>query len=334
LCPCFLCLFLSLVLSLDAAEQSSIFTDEAAAADIKVSQADPAKIIIDVKITAFQREIVQVDQKEYSRISLSNSTTTSAVGKPELPVIRELLAVPDGARFEANIVKSSFVTVDDFQAYPFQPPLKDGQQPGEFVIDETFMGQNDFYPYSLAQVDDPGVWRDLSVAGLNINPAAYNPVTKQLKLYTQINIRIDIIGGEQKTKTVNKKNAQMYKSLIKNYGSLDIVEEYETFDERYDQQLKDRLDSSDLPDTELKAGTPYDSSRKILSIRHSSCSTYSTILPLLDWHRRKGLPYYSYPISGTYTAQQIKDIIVSQYNAHPELEYVLLVGDIDYIPWQ
>jgi hypothetical protein len=90
----FLCLFLSLVLSLDAAEQSSIFTDEAAAADIKVSQADPAKIIIDVKITAFQREIVQVDQKEYSRISLSNSTTTSAVGKPELPVIRELLALP------------------------------------------------------------------------------------------------------------------------------------------------------------------------------------------------------------------------------------------------
>ncbi|AQQ72339.1 Gingipain R1 precursor [Limihaloglobus sulfuriphilus] len=326
-----------------AAQKEQMFTETSAQADVKVLQADAKKIIVDVKIDRLQKQTKEAANKSFEAFSLAGRLTTSQVGKPQLPVIRELIAVPDNAKFEVSILESSSVIIEDIDVYPFQPPLKDGQKQGEFVIDKDFALQDDFYPYDIVSIDDPAIWRDITVVGVTLNPACYNPVTRQLKVYKHLKVKIEILGGDKNKKRISQKNAKMYKGAVKNFDSLDVVEEDETIDFRYDSELQQLLETTDEPGAQLKAlpeedqlksGTPYDSSRKILSIRHSSCSTYATLYPLLDWHRRKGLPYYSYPISGTYTAQQIKNIIVSQYNAHPELEYVLLVGDIDYIPWQ
>ncbi|HID31958.1 MAG TPA: hypothetical protein EYP24_01095 [bacterium (Candidatus Stahlbacteria)] len=58
-----------------------------------------------------------------------------------------------------------------------------------------------------------------------------------------------------------------------------------------------------------------------------------SVQPLITWRHKQGLQVRVISKS-SFTPQEIKDSIISEYNSHtlPELKWVLLVGDVSKMP--
>jgi len=309
----------------------NLLTAGESCADVKVSQLAGGNIIVDIRVKAVRMAQVSAGGEQFKTFTISGYKSTSQVGKPELPVIRELLAVGDEATVQASIIAGSYqtYTLDGFRVLPVQPPMVDGADRPEFVIDDAFYKQQGFYPSSLIELEGPSVWRDLTVVNLHVNPVAYNPATGRLRVYKHIKILVESSPNAGAGKKVSPRLANMYRRRIRNYDALGIDEVLPTLNE---PAALGPAQSGEPPIQ--AAGIPYDTSVKLLAIRHTDCAAWLTLYPLLDWHRRCGLPWVLVSESGALTADDVKATITSYYNSHPELEYVLLVGDIDYIPWK
>jgi uncharacterized repeat protein (TIGR01451 family) len=298
-------------------------------ANVAVMEKDGGSIVIDIGITDVLEEQLEAAGETFQALTVEGYAYTSEVGKPQLPAVRETIGIPDGATVQATVLDASYTARTGYKVYPVQEPEVDSGEPTDFAIDAQFYSQDAFYPAQIVEVGSPAVWRDVSVVDLQVNPVTFNPATGELRVYDRIQVQLDYSGGVDAPKTVEPQFASMYRSTILNYDMLGIAEANLDFDST------PATDTTVVtPDGLELDGSPYVTSVKILSLRHSSVSTFSTLRTLLDWHKESGLPYDSYYYSGTPTAAGVKSFIDSYYSSHPELLYVLLVGDIDYIPWQ
>jgi hypothetical protein len=310
----------------------TILNGDEGSADVGLLASDGLGTTIDVTVQGVEVEEVTADGVTYQILSIKGRGYTSEVGKPQLPVIRETLAIPDGASVRATVLNSSYSTYEGYRVYPVQPPEVDGEGDGEeeakFLIDEEFYSQDAFYPRDVVEVGAPGVWRDLTVVNLQVNPVIFNPVTGVLRVYDHIIINVEYVDGAAFVqKMIEPKFSEMYSKVILNYETLDVVvgtpqvraeEAVPTF-EGFNLCDFDRLDET----------------AKFLLIYHEDCSSFESLEPLVDLHEQNGLPceVWNIPAGSRPTAAEIKDLITSRYEPHHELEYVLLVGDIEILPW-
>jgi len=312
----------------------NILTTGGGSAEVGLLASDGLGTTIDVTVQGVIVEELEANGVTYQVISIEGRGYTSEVGKPQLPVIGETLAIPDGSAVHVTVLNSSYSTYEGYRVYPVQPPEVDDDDAGEdgkeaeFLIDEEFYSQDGFYPQEIVEVGEPGIWRDLTVADLKVNPVIFNPATGELRVYDHITIRVEYVGDVAfSQKTIEPKFSEMYSKVILNYDSLDVAtgtpevraeETVPNFD-GFNLSIFDRLDDS----------------VKFLLIYHEDCSSFESLQPLVNLHQQNGLSCEVWNISaGTQpTASEVKALITSRYSVHPELEYVLLVGDIDILPW-
>ncbi len=329
------------VLNVKTVMAADIIAGEVAGqADVVALDTDGLKeTIIDVHVKNIHLETIEANGESFQLLKISGYKFFSAVGKPKLPAIRKTIAVPENiVSVKAVVIESSFTTHPGYRMYPMQKPQKDGEETLAFVIDEMVYSQDSYYPEDIVEVGNLATWRDLHIVTLAIAPVQYNPVTSVLKVYDHLKVKLEYTVAEplsgttdSKSKVIEPKFDRMYREQILNYDSLDFIvgePDYESM--RDEGEILEA--SSDIVDGE-RDGIPNDTSIKYLSIRHRDCSEYSTLKPLLDWHRQCGLPCTSIALSGTQTPESIKDTISNYYNKYPELEFVLLVGDITCLPW-
>ncbi|HII05908.1 MAG TPA: hypothetical protein HA349_00905 [Methanotrichaceae archaeon] len=306
-----------------------ILTSDESSADVGVLASDGDGTTIDVSVQGVGVEEATVGGVTYQILTIADRGYTSLVGKPQIPVIRETVAIPDGASVRATVLDSSYSTHEGYRVYPVQPPEIDGDESGEFVIDEDFYSQDIFYPQKIVEVTAPAVWRDLTVVNLQVNPVMFNPATGQLRVYDHIKIKVEYGDGVAfAQKTIEPKFSEIYSKVILNYEALDVVVGLPKI--RVEETVPSQEGFNLCGDFER-----LDQTTKFLLIYHEDCSSFESLEPLIDLHEQNGLPCEVWNISAGSlpTSVDIKALITSRYAAHSELEYVLLVGDIDTLPW-
>ena len=313
-----------------------IISGEEDVARVGVAVSDAEKTVIEINIKGVKVEETEIDGEVFQILTIADYATTSEVGKPQLPVIRDTVAIPGGASVRANVLDASYKTFSGYMVYPFQMPLLDcgiGSQDIGFMIDREFYSQDILYPEELIVISTPGIWRDLTVIDIQINPVMFNPAKGELRVYDRIKIELAYENGVIERKTVSPRFASMYQSVILNYNFLDVVlGEPELHGESGTASKSDAYDGNFRI---VESDAPADQSIKYFLMRHEDYVSGAAVEPLLDWRSANGLPWiHGWWLSGySPTAQDIKDIIADVYANHPTLEYVLLVGDISYLPW-
>ncbi len=225
-------------------------------------------------------------------------------GAPDLPLYAKSVIIPDADNMEITITHSKYVDIPSVQVAPSKGNLLRTVNPEDVAYTYGIeYQQNAFYPTSLAYLREPYILRDFRAQTLVIQPVQYNPVTKTLRIYSEIEIEIKStftagINIFQRTKALTRMNSEfneIYKRQFINYKN---TQKYTPV--------------SDLPGN-------------MLIICYDNFMT--AMQPFVNWKIMKGIPTEMVGVSTIgNNVTSLKTYITNYYNTKG-LVYLLLVGD-------
>lgn len=282
---------------------TGIGSDQPTGPVVRVEKQDAQGAILTFDFAGFFESQVIEDGEVFQRLQVLENRTSKDIGKPELPMVSELVGIPGhlGARIKS--VETETVTLAGYHVYPFQTPTVDipGGHVTRFVINRSFYTRDQFYPSESVTLEKPGIWRDVKVAGLHLVPFRHNPVTGELVFITRFRIEIDFVQDPtlpvlSRSQALTPSFYRMYESAVVNFSHLGYSMTFTA--------------SDDI---------------KYLVITNTN--PLSSIQPLVDWKYRQGFRVEVKTMeSGFSTPQEFKDYIKDLYD-NEGLEYVLMVGD-------
>ncbi|OYD14403.1 hypothetical protein CH330_08750, partial [candidate division WOR-3 bacterium JGI_Cruoil_03_51_56] len=260
--------------------------------------------VFEVTVPGVEITPVVVEGEQFSQLTLPGEVmAVLEEGKPQVPKVSVLLAIPTGAQVTARVVAKETKQLKVADVYPLQPPLTEDQEPGPLVVDRSFYARDVNYPGYDISVIGTAVWRDLDVANIQVYPVQVNPARGEIEVVSKMRVEVSYSGGGYP--------AHVARWLIPTYGRF-----IDNFSELY-----------------LESETDYTEGDRYLVFCHSNYSTNPWLDSLLYWVKKRGYEVRKVTKS-SFTAAEIKDSVNTEYNRHTPhvLQFVLLVGEYAEVP--
>jgi hypothetical protein len=269
---------------------------------------------ITIRFDLNELELVEVET-DYGKtfIAISNKAPLMLQkGFPELFHLTASFIVPDKGNSGLEISCGKYVDFENIEIAPSKGSLSRSIDPKTvpFVKGNVYQ-QNEFYPGRIASLREPFIMRDVRGQSVDIYPVQYNPVTKVLRVYSEITVTmnnntretgINEFSGHKRHQTIDPQFNEMYSNLFINYS----VAQGRSY--------------------------PTEEEGELLIICHPAFMV--DMKPYVNWKRAIGrkTTMVSTATTGT-TVTEIKTYISNYYNnAANNLAYVFLVGDSPQIP--
>ena len=220
------------------------------------------------------------------------------LGRPALPTISRLLAVPADARVWVELVDVDEVWLDTPPVRPARPhPTRQPDQV-PYLLDEPLYASHTLWPSAQVVVEQPQTIRGLAVSRLEIRAARYDFDTRQLGVLRSATIRIHHEGL----------------APIPDPDELDSV--------AYSQLLTDQVFNYELPPNGVPA-VP----ESMLVV--SEEALLSAIEPWVEWKRLRGMQVEVVTLEEVGgTLEGVQGTITEAYSQmDPPVTHVVLVGD-------
>lgn len=240
---------------------------------------------------------------------LKNGTPLLQKGAPDLMKMTTSLIIPDHNGLEIEVLGGEFTTYNDIDLLPSKGNLTRDINPSD--IDYTYgevYNEDAFFPGKLADHTKPFIMRDHRGVHVNFYPIQYNPITKELKVYSSIDIRVKSsdhapeVNPFNRTKTANEKYRdieEMYAHQFINYSNVQ------------DRALEEELDGN------------------MLIIAYDDFM--DEMEPFVEWKTMKGMEVEMVAVSSIGDENAIDAYVENYYNDNG-LVYLLLVGDAAQVP--
>ena len=130
-----------------------------------------------------------------SEISISAITLPNTAGCPNLPTESRMIAIPQGAKATLKVVSYETELIKDVNLAPALRIQAEDETPDmNYVKDSKVYEKNAFYPENPFVMDASYI-RGVDVAAVAITPFQYNPVTKELLVYKNVELSLTYEGG-------------------------------------------------------------------------------------------------------------------------------------------
>ena len=274
--------------------------------EIYVSQSSNT-IEIEYKINDFQTNPVVINNLEYSKISIGKESNLLLAGKPDIPSICRSIVIPDTAKMKLNIISTSYDEYQNVLIAPSKGDLPRTVNPDEvpYEFGDVYF-EDAWFPDDIASLREPYIIRDFRGQVVDIFPIQYNPVTKIMRVYTDIKVEI-VTDGDDTVNVIYRNNLpeklssnfkSIYNNHFINFGKM----------ERYD---------------------PVSEEGNMLVIVYDAF--WDTMLPFVEWKNIKGIATEMVKVSEIGDANAIKTYIADYYDDYG-LTFVLLAGDAAQVP--
>ncbi|MCK9205039.1 MAG: C25 family cysteine peptidase, partial [Bacteroidales bacterium] len=240
-------------------------------------------------------------------VGVGEATPMLVNGAPDLGKLTASVIIPDQEKMDVKVVYSNYKDFPGIEVAPSKGNLYRNTDPA--TVPYTWgkvYSEDKFFPENIVELRDPYIIRDYRGQTVIVYPFQYNPVTKTLRVYTDVEITVFSTGKQGMNPLFRKGN---------------LISVNSEFNKIYHQRF-------------LNAGeskyNPVDEQGKMLIICYGSFMT--AMEPLVDWKNQQGIPTELVNVStiGT-TSTAIKSYILNYYNNN-DLAFVLLVGDGPQIP--
>ena len=276
------------------------------AVDVSVPKGAQDQIAIQYAFDAPRMTAVMIDGREYVELSLGQEPLMKEVGAPALPHACRSLHVPDIGHVTLQVVSAEYYEIEGLDVISSRGFISRTVNPAD--VPYTFgkvYATDAFYPGEIATLRAPYIMRDCRGVVLDVNPLQYNPVTRTLRVYTDVSVEVVTRGaGGINELDRSGRDSRASASFEAIYHNQFI--NYEPPGDRYD---------------------PLDEEGDMLIIAHDAW--ISNVQPLADHKTSIGINATVVGVStipGGNNATAIKNYIQTVYDSS-DLAFVLLVGD-------
>jgi hypothetical protein len=264
--------------------------------------------VIKFSMSNYDLEKVTTPWGEATIVNALNTTPILKKGAPNLPKFSTSVMIPDHAKMSVQIVSSKYIDYTNIEVAPSKGTLSRAINPGDVPYQKGVeYSTNSFFPNELVTLREPYIIRDFRGQTVLVNPFQYNPVTKTLRVYSEITVKVYQSGTDGD-------NAITRAALP---GTID-----EEFSYIYDHQFLNKI-----PVPQYAPVTEYGN---MLIICYGAYM--NAMKPFVDWKQREGIHVTLVDVATAgSTATAIKTYVANFYNSNG-LSFLLLVGDAAQVP--
>lgn len=134
--------------------------------------------------------------EEMSEISIKGIVLPNNEGSPNLPTESRMMAIPTGANATLSVVHADQQVIKNVNIAPALRIQAEAEEPEyEYKKDMKVYSQDAFYPENPFEVSKAYI-RGVEAVAVSITPFQYNPVTKELRVYTNVELSLSYKGGD------------------------------------------------------------------------------------------------------------------------------------------
>ena len=267
------------------------------------------RIVVNFHLNGFSTDKVQTPQGDQYIVNVPKMASMLKAGAPDLPMFPIPTIIGDRAEMTVSVIDAQY-TDYNLEIAPSKGNFSRQINPEDVPYTYGEMYQQDaFWPATQAYLESPYILRDFRGQNIMVRPFAYNPVSKTLRVYTDMTIAMTKVSDNGVNQKLNRKS-----NTIK--ADIEILNAYEN---RF----------INFKETDAKYTFIVDQGSMLVVCVDEYMDA---IQPLVDWKNMSGRPCTMVASSTTGTDTQLKNYIMSYYAEHPDLTYILLVGEHSNLP--
>lgn len=278
--------------------------------NISIVSSNPEQSIVRFEMNDYSLANINIPVGQVQKITASNAVPLLVKGAPEVLKFSTSLIIADQGDFAIEIIDSKFTDYKNITLIPSKGNLLRTIDPESvpYIFGNQYL-KNNFYPRQMADLNQPYILREYRGQTLNIYPFQYNPITKTLRVYSEMTIKLTArqnqnaanpISQRKIDSKISKEFSEIYSSHFLNYQSIQNA--------KY---------------------TPVEEHGKMLII--SKAEYMPAMQEFVNWKNMIGIPTEMVSIESIGNTQTaIKNYITGYYNTKG-LMFVLLVGDAQHI---
>ncbi len=147
-------------------------------------------------VNEFNMDLMQINDENMHVLSMPGVMLPNEVGAPNLPGNGKFIAIPQGAKAVLEIVSMQTETYQNINVVPSHNiPFETSDDPLIYEKNPEIYNTNGYYPAEPVKLSEISQLRGVDFVILGITPFQYNPVTKELIVYKNIEVNVRFEGG-------------------------------------------------------------------------------------------------------------------------------------------
>jgi hypothetical protein len=293
-------------------------------ATISLVSQDAESIVLDVQLGDYHIDQIELESgletngigidanQIFSAIQINGGSSLLRKGAPDVPKLSTTVQIPATGKMAFEIIKADYKDIEQIVIVPSKGNLSRQVNPADIAFELGSAYKTDaFYPEAMVSIQRPFQLRNTRGAHIWFHMAQYQPVTKTLRLYHQIRVRI------YRTEEVGE-NELNQAAVTHDLG--------ETLDDIC-RRLYVNATPIDYPNQ--KKGSSAEPEKMLVICPDVFLSE---IEPLVTWKRQMGIKttvIATSQLPGTDTSSVVN--YVRQMYQTEGIQYLMLVGDDSYI---
>jgi len=258
-------------------------------------------------ISSFTQMPIEIEGERYVRIDLADESHLLEKGMPDIPDIRRSIVIPDTAKMKIELTDATYKTYKDVAIAPSKGSILRTQNPDDIPYEFGDVYSEDaWYPRDIVSLSDPYILRDYRGQVVQVCPFQYNPVTNELRFYTDITVTVAPEGED----AINC----LVRTELPTAVSSDFLDIYQRHFLNFNT---------------LGRYTPVGEEGNMLIITYDDF--WDEMVPFYEWKIMKGIPTEMVNVSEIGNSNAIAVYIDTYYHTNG-LTFVLLVGDAAQVP--
>jgi len=189
-------LIISLLFTFSSIAQKINYSDSWEKQGYTVTSEKSAAVKVNYSINNFTISDQNINGKAMKLVTLPDEFLPNDEGAPNLPGSGRYIALPQGAKAKLTIVSSRIERFKNVNIAPApRIPLDTEKGPLEYKKNKKIYSLDAFYPAEPIKLSEQTQIRGVDVVMLGITPFQYNPITKELIVYRDVEVKISFEGG-------------------------------------------------------------------------------------------------------------------------------------------
>jgi hypothetical protein len=261
------------------------------------------------EVNSYDFETVKTAKGEAVELVVPDAGKFLEKGAPGLAKLTASIVIPDEAEMKIEVIDFTFTEIDNIRIAPSKGNLLRTVDPAGVPYEYGKEYETDaFYPGNLAGLGEPYIIRDLRGQTVIVNPFQYNPVTKVLRVYSEIKVRVSPTGGYGENPLIRSESKKEYNPEFR------LV-----YERHFINFTEAQLQYTPLPDP----------IGNMLIICYYDFM--DEMAPFVSWKESIGCDVDLVDYSTIGSSAALKTYVANYYNTNG-LTYLLLVGDHAQVP--